>query len=56
VCGSFAAVPALEKSPDDILDITAASILKKAGGLPEEGRGIALFYLRIPFSRPSMII
>ena len=41
VCGSFAAELALGRSPDDILDITGESILKKVGGLPEEERHCA---------------
>ncbi|MCD6273378.1 MAG: iron-sulfur cluster assembly scaffold protein [Deltaproteobacteria bacterium] len=41
VCGSFAAELSLEKSPDEILDITGESILKKMGGLPEEDQHCA---------------
>ena len=41
VCGSFAAEMALGKSPDEILDITGESILKKVGGLPEEDKHCA---------------
>ena len=41
VCGSFAAEMALGKTPDEILDITGESILKKVGGLPEEDKHCA---------------
>ena len=41
VCGSFAAELSLEKSPDEILDITGESILKKIGGLPEDDQHCA---------------
>ena len=41
VCGSFAAELAVGKSPDEILDITGESILKKVGGLPEEDKHCA---------------
>jgi len=41
VCGSFAAELALGKSPDEILEISGESILKKAGGLPEEDKHCA---------------
>ena len=41
MCGSFAVELALGKSPDEILDITGESILKKAGGLPEEDKHCA---------------
>ena len=41
VCGSFAAELSLGKSPDEILDITGESILKKMGGLPEEDQHCA---------------
>jgi len=41
VCGSFAAELALGKSPDEILDITGESILKKLGSFPEEDKHCA---------------
>ncbi|MBL7178210.1 MAG: iron-sulfur cluster assembly scaffold protein [Desulfobacteraceae bacterium] len=41
VCGSFAAELALGKSPDEILEISGESILKKVGGLPEEDKHCA---------------
>ena len=41
VCGSFAAELAIGRSPDEILDITGESILKKGGGMPEEERHCA---------------
>ena len=41
VCGSFAVELALGKSPDEILDITGESILRKIGGLPEEDKHCA---------------
>ena len=36
VCGSFAAELALGKSPDELVDISGATILKILGGLPKE--------------------
>jgi len=36
VCGSYAAEMALGKVPDDIFEITGASILTELGGLPPE--------------------
>ena len=36
VCGSFAVELALGKSPDELLDVTGETILKKVGGLPAE--------------------
>jgi len=41
VCGSFAAELALGKSPDEIVDITGESILKKLGSFPEEDKHCA---------------
>ena len=41
VCGSFAAELALEKSPEEIFDITGESILKKLGNFPEEDKHCA---------------
>ena len=41
LCGSFAAELALGKSPDEILEITGESIIKKLGSLPEEDRHCA---------------
>jgi nitrogen fixation NifU-like protein len=41
VCGSFAVELAFGKSPDEILDITGESILRKIGGLPEEDKHCA---------------
>jgi nitrogen fixation NifU-like protein len=41
VCGSFAAEMALNKSPDDLLEITGEAVLERAGGLPEEERHCA---------------
>ena len=41
VCGSFAAELARRKNPDEILNITGESILKKTGGLPDEERHCA---------------
>jgi nitrogen fixation NifU-like protein len=41
VCGSFAAEMALGKTPDEIVDITGESILKKLGGFPEEDKHCA---------------
>ena len=41
VCGSFAVELALGKSPDEILEITGESILRKLGGLPDEDRHCA---------------
>lgn len=41
VCGSFAAEMSIGKSPDEILEITGETILKKLGGLPEEDRHCA---------------
>lgn len=35
VCGSYAAEMALGKTPDDLLEITGASILTELGGLPQ---------------------
>ncbi|MBW2067228.1 MAG: iron-sulfur cluster assembly scaffold protein, partial [Deltaproteobacteria bacterium] len=35
VCGSFAAEMALGKSPDEILEVTAESIIERLGKLPE---------------------
>lgn len=42
VCGSFAAELALEKNPDEVLDITDETILGVLGGLPEEEKHCAL--------------
>lgn len=42
VCGSFAAELALEKKPDEVLDITDETILGVLGGLPEEEKHCAL--------------
>lgn len=36
VCGSFAAEMALEKTPDELLDVTGEAILERLGGLPKE--------------------
>ena len=36
VCGSFAAELSRGNNPDEILEITGESILKKTGGLPKE--------------------
>jgi len=36
VCGSFAAEMALGKTPDELVDVTGETILKRLGGLPEE--------------------
>ncbi len=36
VCGSFAAELALDKGPDELLEITGDAILKILGGLPKE--------------------
>ena len=41
VCGSFAAELALEKSPEEIFDLTGESILKKLGNFPEEDKHCA---------------
>jgi len=41
VCGSFAAELALGKNPDEILDITGESILKKLVRFPEEDKHCA---------------
>jgi len=42
ICGSFAAELALEKTPDEVIDITNETILDILGGLPEEDRHCAL--------------
>ena len=36
VCGSFAAEMALEKTPDELLEVTGEAILERLGGLPKE--------------------
>ena len=41
VCGSYAAEMALGKTPDDLFDITGASILTELGGLPQENEHCA---------------
>ena len=41
VCGSFAAEMALDKGPDEILEITGEKILEILGGLPQEDRHCA---------------
>ena len=41
VCGSFAAELAIGKNPDEILDITGESILKKTDRFPEEDKHCA---------------
>lgn len=41
VCGSYAAEMALGKAPDDIFEITGASILAELGGLPPEHKHCA---------------
>ena len=41
VCGSFAAELSLGKSPDEVMEITGETILKKVGGLPEEDKHCA---------------
>jgi nitrogen fixation NifU-like protein len=41
VCGSFAAELALDKTPDEITDVTGEYILEVLGGLPEEDRHCA---------------
>ncbi len=41
VCGSFAAELALEKSPDELKEITGETILKVLGGLPRDERHCA---------------
>lgn len=41
VCGSFAAELSLGKSPDEIMEITGETILKKVGGLPEDEKHCA---------------
>jgi nitrogen fixation NifU-like protein len=41
VCGSVAAEMALHKSPDQLLEISGASILDRLGGLPESERHCA---------------
>ncbi len=41
VCGSFAAELALGKSPDELVAVTAETILEILGGLPDEDRHCA---------------
>jgi nitrogen fixation NifU-like protein len=41
VCGSYAAEMALRKGPEEILQITGESILKRLGGLPREEEPLA---------------
>jgi nitrogen fixation NifU-like protein len=41
VCGSFAAELALDKTPDEITNVTGEYILEVLGGLPEEDRRCA---------------
>ncbi len=41
VCGSFAAEMCLEKTPDEILEITGEAILEELGGLPREDQHCA---------------
>ncbi len=41
VCGSFAAELSLDKTPDELIDITGEEILEILGGLPEEDRHCA---------------
>ncbi len=36
MCGSFAAAMAINKNPDELLEITGEAILKKIGRLPED--------------------
>ena len=41
ICASFAAEMSLEKTPDEMLDVTGETILDKLGGLPESDRHCA---------------
>ena len=41
VCGSFAVEMALNKAPDDLLEVTGESILEFLGGFPEKDRHCA---------------
>lgn len=41
VCGSFAAEMAIDKTPDELIEITGESILEFLGGFPEEDRHCA---------------
>lgn len=41
VCGSYAAELALDKTPDELIEITGESIIEILGGLPEEDRHCA---------------
>jgi nitrogen fixation protein NifU and related proteins len=41
ICGSFAAELALQKNPDELIEISGETILNRLGGLPEEDRHCA---------------
>ncbi len=41
VCGSFAAEMALDKTPDELIEITGEGILEFLGGFPENDRHCA---------------
>ncbi|MBN1904827.1 MAG: iron-sulfur cluster assembly scaffold protein [Deltaproteobacteria bacterium] len=41
ICGSFAADMAMNKGPDEIIEITGEAVMERAGGLPEEDRHCA---------------
>ncbi|HDI79213.1 MAG TPA: iron-sulfur cluster assembly scaffold protein [Desulfobacteraceae bacterium] len=41
ICGSFAAELSIGKTPDEVIEVTAESIIEEIGGLPEEERHCA---------------
>jgi nitrogen fixation protein NifU and related proteins len=41
ICGSFAADMAIDKTPEELIEITGDAVIERAGGLPEEERHCA---------------